>query len=212
MSDSVSLFNTQPAASVSEASPLVWSFQQSGRPQPGVHHGVTLRERAGLGHLTLRGGAIALDKALRATLGISLPSQPLSLTQDASGTYSAQWLSPDEWLLIVPPGEAWRVETQLRAEMGGEHYAITDVSGGQTLLELEGESVRLLLQKSVICDVHPHAFPVGKGVVTCFARASVNLRRPDEARWQLVVRRSFADYSYRWLLDAGAEYGINVLL
>ncbi|WP_143806235.1 sarcosine oxidase subunit gamma, partial [Pantoea latae] len=155
---------------------------------------------------------IALDKALRATLGISLPSQPLSLTQDASGTYSAQWLSPDEWLLIVPPGEAWRVESQLRAEMGGEHYAITDVSGGQTLLELEGGSVRLLLQKSVICDVHPHAFPVGKGVVTCFARASVNLRRPDEARWQLVVRRSFADYSYRWLLDAGAEYGINVLL
>ncbi|EIV8403601.1 sarcosine oxidase subunit gamma [Escherichia coli] len=211
MSDSVSVFNTTPAASITDESPLVWSFQQNGIPQPGVNNNVTLRERAGLGHLTLRGGAIALDKALRAALGMSLPAQPLSLTQNASGAYSAQWLSPDEWLLIVPPGEAFSVETRLRAEMGDEHYAITDISGGQTLLELRGEAVRLLLQKSVICDVHPQAFPTGKGVVTCFARASVNLRRPDEDCWQLVVRRSFADYSYRWLLDAGAEYGLAVL-
>ncbi|WP_142484659.1 sarcosine oxidase subunit gamma [Klebsiella pneumoniae] len=210
MSDSVSVFNAQPTGSVAEDSPLAWSFQQSGTKQSSGNSGVTLRERPGLGHLTLRGGAIALDKALRATLGLSLPAKPLSLTQEASGAYTAQWLSPDEWLLIVPPGEVFGVESRLRAEMGCELYAITDVSGGQTLLELRGESVRLLLQKSVICDVHPHAFPVGKGVVTCFARASVNLRRPDETCWQLVVRRSFADYSYRWLLDAGAEYGIEV--
>ncbi len=64
--------------------------------------------------------------------------------------------------------------------------------------------------KTVVYDVHPSHFPVGKGVTTVFAKATVNLRRPSEECWELVIRRSFADYSYRWLLDAAAEYGVHV--
>ena len=64
--------------------------------------------------------------------------------------------------------------------------------------------------KSVVYDVHPSHFPVGKGVTTVFAKATVILRRPSETRWELVVRRSFADYTYRWLLDTGEEYAIGV--
>ncbi len=211
MSESFAVFNTHPTAGVQVESPLVWSYQQTAAPVVEGKAGIILRERPCLGHLTLRGAAIALDSALRAVLSLSLPAQPLSITQDASGDYSAQWLSPDEWLLIVPPGEEFEVENRLRAALGDAHVAIVNVSGGQTLLELEGEHVRDLLQKSVIYDVHPQNFPAGKGVMTCFAKASVILRRPDAQRWQLVIRRSFADYSYRWLLDAGAEYGIDVL-
>ncbi|MGM0616244.1 MAG: sarcosine oxidase subunit gamma family protein, partial [Pseudomonadota bacterium] len=48
------------------------------------------------------------------------------------------------------------------------------------------------------------------GVTTVFAKATVILRRPSETRWELVVRRSFADYTYRWLLDAGDEFAIGV--
>nr|MBP6762232.1 sarcosine oxidase subunit gamma [Thauera sp.] len=28
--------------------------------------------------------------------------------------------------------------------------------------------------------------------------------------WELIIRRSFADYLYRWLLDASEEYGVFV--
>jgi len=42
-----------------------------------------------------------------------------------------------------------------------------------------------------------------------FAKTTVLLRRPDAEHWELVIRRSFADYLYRWLLDAGEEYGIT---
>ncbi|WP_017348145.1 MULTISPECIES: sarcosine oxidase subunit gamma [Pantoea] len=163
-----------------------------------------------LGHLVLRGGAIALDGALRNAINLSLPGEPLTMTQDSSGNYSAQWLSPDEWLLIVPPGEEFAVENKLREALGDAHYAITNVSGGQTLLELTGKDVRNLLMKSVIYDVDDKSFPVGKGVITVFAKTTVNIRRPAADVWQLVVRRSFADYSYRWLLDAGREYHIAV--
>ncbi|EPC00444.1 hypothetical protein L861_14315 [Litchfieldella anticariensis FP35 = DSM 16096] len=169
-----------------------------------------MRERPLLGHLILRGGAIVLDEALREELGINLPGQPQGLVLDASGERSVQWLSPDEWLIIVPGGEEFELENRLRARLGDAHYSIVNVGGGQTVLELSGEKAREVLMKSVVYDVHPSHFPVGKGVTTVFAKATVIIRRPTEDCWELVVRRSFADYCYRWLLDAGEEYGIGV--
>lgn len=212
MSDSAKAktFDTHPDNTALAESPLVLSYNQIGRPESRFTAGVTLHERPMLGHLVLRGGAIALDAALRQAINLSLPGEPLTLTQDSDGHYSAQWISPDEWLLIVPQGEEFAVENKLREALGDAHYAITNVSGGQTLLEISGKDARNLLMKSVAYDVSEHGFPVGKGLVTVFAKTTVNIRRPSADVWQLVVRRSFADYSYRWLLDAGREYHIAV--
>ena len=69
---------------------------------------------------------------------------------------------------------------------------------------------RETLKKSTPYDVHPSAFPVGKGVTTIFAKTSITLRQPQADCWELIVRRSFADYIYRWLLDAAAEFGVSV--
>ncbi|MDN3523350.1 sarcosine oxidase subunit gamma [Halomonas ramblicola] len=207
----VHLYDTRAAhGQVAAESPLAFSYHRSGAPAPQRHSRVVLRERAFLGHLILRGGAIVLDEALREVLGFGLPARPNSLSQDASGERSVQWLSPDEWLLIVPGGEEHDLELGLRKALGDAHYAIVNVSGGQTLLELEGPAAVELLMKSVVYDVNPLAFPVGKGVTTVFAKTTVIVRRPSESCWELVVRRSFADYAYRWLLDAGEEYGIGV--
>ncbi|PMR72749.1 sarcosine oxidase subunit gamma [Billgrantia endophytica] len=212
MSDPVATtaFDTRPDTSVPTESPLAWSYHETGCPGVSQKSRVVLRERAMLGHLILRGGAIALDEALREVLGLALPARPGGLNHDSEGVRSIQWLSPDEWLVIVPGGEAFALEQRLRNALGGAHYAIVDVSGGQTLIELEGEAARELLMKSTPYDVHPANFPVGKGVTTVFAKATAIVRRPTEDRWELVVRRSFADYCYRWLLDAGEEYGVGV--
>jgi sarcosine oxidase subunit gamma len=207
----VNLYDTRADhAAIDVESPLAYSLRRSGAPGVLPASRVVLRERAFLGHLILRGGAIVLDEALREVLELGLPSRPNTLSHDASGERSIQWLSPDEWLLIVPGGEAFAVERRLRERLGEASFAIVDVSGGQTLLELEGEAVRELLMKSVVSDVHPEYFPVGRGVTTVFAKATAIVRRPDENRWELVIRRSFADYCYRWLLDAGEEYAIGV--
>ncbi|GKW49607.1 sarcosine oxidase subunit gamma [Halomonas sp. NCCP-2165] len=206
----VRTFDTHPQAAVPAESPLAYSYRRSGAPAPTAKSRAVLRERPLLGHLILRGGAIVLDEAVRQVLGISLPGEPQGLAVDAEGERSVQWLSPDEWLLIVPGGEEFELENRLRQALGDAHFAIVDVSGSQTLVEIEGEAARELLMKSVVYDVHPSRFPVGKGVTTVFAKATVILRRPTEDRWELVVRRSFADYLYRWILDAGAEYAIGV--
>ncbi|MBB3142896.1 sarcosine oxidase subunit gamma [Halomonas organivorans] len=206
----VATFDTRTEAKIPVESPLAYSYRRSGAPAPTAKSRVVLRERPFLGHLVLRGGAIVLDEAVREVLGVSLPGEPQGLVHDAEGQRSVQWISPDEWLVIVPGGEEFELENRLRAALGDAHFAISNVGGGQTLVELEGEAARELLMKSVIYDVHPSHFPVGKGVTTVFAKATVILRRPSEARWELVVRRSFADYTYRWLLDAGEEYAIGV--
>ncbi|MBF56374.1 sarcosine oxidase subunit gamma family protein [Halomonas sp. FeN2] len=202
-------FDTRTDTAIPVESPLAYSYRHSGAPR-GSGYRLKLRERAMQGHLILRGGAIVLDEAVREVLGISLPGKPQALVLDASGERSIQWLSPDEWLVIVPGGEEFPLETQLRERLGDAHFAISDVSGGQTVLELSGEAARELLMKTVIYDVHPSNFPVGKGVTTVFGKATTIIRRPSEDRWELVIRRSFADYCYRWLLDAAAEYGVNV--
>ncbi|MCE8016968.1 sarcosine oxidase subunit gamma family protein [Halomonas sp. MCCC 1A17488] len=214
MSDSTAtranVYDARPKTEVPAESPLAWSYHTSGRPSVSEKSRVILRERAMAGHLILRGGAIVLDEAVRGVLGFGLPARPNTLSLSDDGERSIQWLSPDEWLVIVPGGEEFTLERQLREALGNAHYAIVNVSGGQTLLELEGDKARELLMKSTPYDVHPDAFPVGKGVTTVFAKANLILRRPTETRWELVLRRSFADYCYRWLLDAGAEYAIGV--
>ncbi|WP_336274991.1 sarcosine oxidase subunit gamma [Vreelandella indica] len=210
IAENVRTFDTHPKAAVPVESPLAWFYHNNGRPSISAKSRVVLRERAMLGYLILRGGAIVLDEAVRKVLGFGLPGRPNGLIGDESGECSIQWLSPDEWLLIVPGGEEFELENRLRKVLGDAHYAIVNVSGGQTLLELEGDKARELLMKSTAYDVHPEAFLVGKGVTTVFAKSNLILRRPTENRWELVLRRSFADYLYRWLLDAGKEYAIGV--
>ena len=173
--------------------------------------GVTLHECALLGHLIVRGDArdTRFVSGIEQTLNLPLPG-PLALSLD--GQRSLQWLGPDEWLLIVPGGEEANVESNLRRALSGLHIAVVNVSGGQTLLELSGPCAHQVLMKSTSYDVHPRNFPVGKAVGSVFAKSQCVIRHIAEHRWQLVVRRSFAGYFLRWLLDAGAEYGVRRLV
>lgn len=171
--------------------------------------GITLREKKLRGHLTLRGDAhdSAFAKGIQDVLGMDLP---VALTLVANGETSLQWMGPDEWLLIVPQGEEFATEQRLREALAGQHIQIVNVSGGQTLVELSGEKVRELLMKSTPYDVHPSNFPVGKAVGTHFAKSQLIIRHTAEDVWELVVRRSFADYIWLWLQDASAEYGLAI--
>jgi sarcosine oxidase subunit gamma len=171
--------------------------------------GIRLREKKLRGHLTLRGDADdpAFANGVHQALGLQLP---VALTLVAQGETSLQWMGPDEWLLVVPQGEEFAAEQRLRDALAGLHIQVVNVSGGQTLLELSGDNVRELLMKSTPYDVHPSNFPVGKAVATHFAKSQLVIRHTAENVWELVVRRSFADYIWLWLQDASAEYGLAI--
>lgn len=171
--------------------------------------GVQLRELKLLGHLTLRGSQqnqSFLDGCAQ-VLGVALPIEPLTSVEN--GQVSVRWISPDEWLAVVPLQQAFEIERALRAAIQG-HYQIVNVSGGQTILELSGPNAVDVLKKSTVLDLHPSQFPVGKVAGSVFAKTTALIRRTGEERWELVVRRSFADYIWLWLQDASREYGLVV--
>ncbi|WP_110655583.1 sarcosine oxidase subunit gamma [Salinicola halimionae] len=196
-------FDPHPAQAVTTQSPL-HHFVASAS---GEGSAVALREHAFLDHLILRGEPAVMIDVVQSVLGLTLPTEPQTLVLGDAG--SLQWLSPDEWLLIVAAGDGFRLQRALCEALGKSHFSIVDVSGGQTVLELHGECAVAVLMKSTVYDVDPGRFPVGKGVTSVFAKATAVIRRVGEERWELIVRRSFADYCLRWLLDAGEEYGID---
>lgn len=161
--------------------------------------GVMLEEVPSLGYLTLRGDAN--DDAFRAgvhkALGVELPVQPLTLLQNDA--LSIQWLSPDEWMVVCQGARCFEFESALHEQLSG-HYAVVNVSGGYTMLTLSGDRALDVLYQSTAYDVHPRHFGTGKAVATTLAKATMFLRRPDDGKWELIVRRSFADYCWRWLV------------
>ncbi|MAC47927.1 MAG: sarcosine oxidase subunit gamma, partial [Oceanospirillum sp.] len=101
------------------------------------------------------------------------------------------------------------VETRFREEMEG-HHSLVNSSGGSTILELSGDNVVDMLKKSTPIDLHPKEFPVGKVVSTVFAKSSAIIRRTGDKRFELVIRRSFADYIWLWIQDASREFGLVI--
>ncbi len=174
--------------------------------------GVQLRERPFLGHLNLRGDPTdeAFRGAVREVLGIGLPLEPNSVAADPEAT--ALWLGPDEWLLLTPPEQKAGIAQGLEDACVGTFAAVTDVSGGQTVINVRGHRARDVLSKGSPVDFHPRAFGAGRCAQTHLAKAMVIVGQLDESpSFDIIVRRSFADYLARWLKDAAREYGVLVV-
>lgn len=171
--------------------------------------GVEYREIPGRGCLNLRGDADdpTLLDAVSAATGVALPTQPGSSSQ--AGDACVHWLGPDEWLLIVPDGEQLSVERELREAVRGS-LSVVDVSGGFIHVNLSGEDAGKVLQKSSPYDFHTRNFPPGRCVQTVFAQATALVAAAEDGSFDLVFRRSYADYLVEWINDAAEEYGFVV--
>ncbi|MCY3623999.1 MAG: sarcosine oxidase, gamma subunit family protein [Gammaproteobacteria bacterium] len=173
---------------------------------PGV---VCRRECPGRAFLNLRGDATQarLRNAAAQVLGVELPREPG--TWNHADRSRAYWLGPDEWLLVVEGEDGSDVEARLRDALNGR-FSLTDVSGAQVQLELSGPDVGKVLQKSSPYDFHPRNFPPRRCAHTVFAKATALVAAREDGAFDIVLRRSYADYLMQWLADAGAEYGYRL--
>lgn len=170
--------------------------------------GVVFSEEGFLGHLTLRCEPTSpLIAVAQSILGVALPLSPLTSVEQ--GDLVVRWIAPDEWLLSLPNVQVFDLETRFRAEMSG-HHSLVNGSGGMTVYKIRGKHVVDMLKKSTPVDLHDSEFPVGKVVSTVFAKAGAVIRRTGESEFELVVRRSYADYIWLWIQDASQEYGLAV--
>ncbi len=173
--------------------------------------GIVARERALLGHINLRGNPQdpRFLTAVQTVLGVAPPVAPNRVV-DARGN-TLYWLGPDEWLAVTADERSDGLEDALRAVLVGVRSAVTDVSGGQTVLMLRGGSVREVLAKGCPLDLHPRVFDVGQCSQSHLAKAPILIRQLDrQPSFEIVIRRSFAAYFWLWLEDASAEFGLAV--
>ena len=165
--------------------------------------GVQLDQRPSLGHIVLRGDATSsgfLEAASR-TLGCALPLRANRFV-DAENARVC-WLGPSEWLIMVAAPVGARTAEQLRAALTGEFAAVTELGSGQAVLGISGSHAREVLAKGCALDLHPRVFGPGQCAQTLLARAGVTILQTSAApAFELVVRRSYADYVWRWLTDA----------
>jgi sarcosine oxidase subunit gamma len=97
------------------------------------------------------------------------------------------------------------VARTLRSSLAGQFAAVVDVSSSYTVIELSGDRARAVIQKGCPLDLHPRVFTVGQCHQSHFFKAPVVLRPVAGNAYELVLRRSYADYAARMLLDAGEE-------
>ncbi len=182
--------------------------------------GVALAERPHRGMVNLRRDP-ADETAMNAfaeAFGFALPVQPN--TSAGNGEASALWLGPDEWWLVVPgpePEAGPELADKLRAALADGFAAVTEVGESRTCIRIAGPKARALLQKGCPLAFHPRAFRVGACAQTLLATATVAIHLvADESVaegpvFEVYVLRSFAEYLWAWLEDAGAEYGVTVI-
>ncbi|MEC5158901.1 MULTISPECIES: sarcosine oxidase subunit gamma [unclassified Janthinobacterium] len=163
----------------------------------------------GLAIVNLRGNADdpAFRAAVAQALNLELPVQPCTSVADA--VFRLVWAGPDEWFVVGPKGRAAAIEARLRTALAGIHHAVTDVSGGYTVLHLSGPPVREVLAQGCPLDLHPRVFQTGSSAGSLFFKTSVWLWQTDAApTYEVLVRSSFTAYFWLMLERGTQECGL----
>ncbi len=177
-------------------------------------HGIALREKPlpALLNLRLDPRETGATERVQTALGLALPEMGRSSSE---GGHVAYRLGPDEFW-IAAEGTSAEVESRLRSALEGLHAAVTEIGEGWAQIEVSGRQARALMAKGCPLDFHPRVFLAGEVKQSLIAKADCVYRLvADEDSggpvFELTVRRSFADYVWRWLHDAAGEYGVSVV-
>ena len=144
---------------------------------------------------------------VRDTFGIELPT---TTRRSEAGPTAFVWSGPGQWLACAEGIEPRTFETRLQSELAGL-ASVSDQSDGRVVVRVSGPRARDMLAKGVMVDLHPRAFGPGDAAVTSIAYIGAHLWQVDATpTYELAAYRSFAASFWRWLLDAGAEFGVAV--
>ncbi|WP_233849416.1 sarcosine oxidase subunit gamma [Paraburkholderia sp. HD33-4] len=162
-----------------------------------------MRESAFRDLVNVRGepGDPAFVGAFERVVGCRPPSAPNTVSSSAE--YEVLWLGPDEWLVLSnEPVQDGVLEAKLVDALNGTYAAAVDVGSGYTVVNISGERVREVLARGCPLDLHPRVFKVGQCAQSHYFKASIVLIPTGDDAFEIVVRRSFADYFCRIMVDA----------
>ncbi|CAI8386408.1 MAG: Uncharacterised protein [Acidimicrobiales bacterium AG-410-I20] len=114
---------------------------------------------------------------------------------------------PDEWTLYNPTSDA----TDLIQEYAAikDQVILVDITHGRSLLSLEGENAGKVLEKICNIDFSDEMVPDGACLSASIGNVSCDLVRTGtnkEISFLIACERSFGNYLFRVLVDAGREF------
>lgn len=169
----------------------------AGAPSPEVT--VSIAPPAGM--IGLRGDLA--DERLRAVVAKVAGGVPDRLRIVGGLARGAAWMSPDELLLFVPPGEAGATLAQIAEALAGTHHLATDASDLRAVVRVEGLA-REVLGKLTPADLHPDAFGPGDVRRSRLGQVAAAFWLEDGGAHVLCFR-SVADYLLALLRQSAAD-------
>jgi sarcosine oxidase subunit gamma len=158
--------------------------------------------------IELRGAwSDAFASAVQQTLGVNIPATSPGTAK--SDDLTALWMGPDRWWLVAD-GPVLPSVNELHQKLTAFNAAVVEVGDAFVTVKIAGPKSRDVLAKGCTIDLHPRAFKTGSVVQTNLAKAQIALYQLDETTYQIFARRSFAEYLWTWLEDAGIEYGVSI--
>lgn len=150
----------------------------------------TVREIGPMGMISLRAkvGTAGLDKAVKAAVGVTMPGQR---QMEWGKDRGCGWMSPDEYLLVLPYGEVSRAMAAIAKALGAEHHLAADVSDARAVFRIEGAKADQVIAK--LCPVDLAAMAPGELRRTRAAQVAAAFWRDDQG-YTLVSFRSVAVY------------------
>lgn len=106
----------------------------------------TIREIGPVGMITLRAkpDVKALAKAIKAAVGTAVPAVRRI---EIEGDRACGWMSPDEYLLVMPYAAVAGAMEAIAKAMAGEHHLAADVSDARAVFRVEGAKADQVLAK-----------------------------------------------------------------
>jgi heterotetrameric sarcosine oxidase gamma subunit len=125
---------------------------------------------------------------------------------------------PGEWLVLGPAGHERALGRRLAgtaaSAAGSELVTVIDLTHGRALMRLTGPPAAGLLTKVCGIDFRDEVTPDGAAFRTSVARLVTDVARDDQPgpvrSYLLHCERSSGQYLFDALLDAGAEFGVDI--
>jgi sarcosine oxidase, subunit gamma len=150
----------------------------------------TIREIGPLGMITLRAkpDTKGLAAAVKSVTGTALPEVRRIAV---NGDKATGWMSPDEYLLILPYKDVAEALETLSKKLNGVHHLVVDVSDARAVFRVEGDKADQVLMK--LSPFDPAALAPNELRRTRAAQVAAAFWK-DDTGYTLVSFRSVAGY------------------
>jgi len=173
------------------------------------YSGLTVKEISPHMKLNLRGKSREFLSTIGKNINMILPME--ANTSSTSDSYTAMWLSPDEWMVITnntvdKENNNYPIEELLFNKISKTNLgAITDVSDQFVMISLKGEKIFDLL--SAGCPFNFSEFKNKKITVvqTLLLQMDVIIHLTEINTVNLFVRRSFSEHLMSWIDDTASR-------